>query len=69
MLLGDFGLAKAATASGLTTSRNVLGSVPWNSPELFEDDSIRVPSSDIWAMACLIVEVRSSLAQLQTEEG
>ncbi|KAG8853669.1 hypothetical protein FRB96_008087 [Tulasnella sp. 330] len=57
-VLADFGLSKAVAEgpTGLTTSRNPMGSLRWCSPELFEDLP-RSPKSDIWAWACLLTEV------------
>ena len=54
--LCDFGLAKSEYASGLTTTESFKGSIPWCSPELFDDDP-RTPYSDVWALGCLVVEV------------
>ncbi|KAG9035271.1 hypothetical protein FRB95_011566 [Tulasnella sp. JGI-2019a] len=58
VVLADFGLATAASEapSGLTTSRGLKGSIRWWSPELF-GDGLRSTASDIWAWACLLLEV------------
>ncbi|KAG9002293.1 hypothetical protein FRB93_011719 [Tulasnella sp. JGI-2019a] len=57
-VLSDFGLAVAASESpsGLTTSHGLLGAIRWWSPELFNGGP-RSASSDIWAWACLLLEV------------
>ncbi|KAG9037767.1 hypothetical protein FRB95_004053 [Tulasnella sp. JGI-2019a] len=57
-VLSDFGLAVAASEapSGLTTSRGLIGSFRWWSPELF-DDTPRSTTSDVWSWANLLVEV------------
>ncbi|KAG8993311.1 hypothetical protein FRB94_001754 [Tulasnella sp. JGI-2019a] len=57
-VLSDFGLAIAASEvpSGLTTSRGLVGSLRWWSPELF-DDNPPSTASDIWAWGSLLVEV------------
>lgn len=45
--------------SGLTTSRNPTGTTRYLSPELLEDDTPhRTLKSDVWAWACVFVEVR-----------
>ncbi|KAG9025606.1 hypothetical protein FRB95_009969 [Tulasnella sp. JGI-2019a] len=57
-VLSDFGLAMAASEapSGLTTSHGLLGALRWWGPELF-DGKPRCTASDIWAWACLLVEI------------
>ncbi|KAG8895094.1 hypothetical protein FRB99_000769, partial [Tulasnella sp. 403] len=59
-VLCDFGLAKAMEAmpSGLTTSTfNLGGSLPYESPELVLGTSLRSPRSDVWAWGCLLQEI------------
>ncbi|KAG9021894.1 hypothetical protein FRB95_001206 [Tulasnella sp. JGI-2019a] len=57
-VLADFGLTRAASEvpSGLTTSRGLKGSIRWWSPELFDDEH-HSTASDIWAWACLFLEI------------
>lgn len=56
-VLCDFGLAKAGLPSGLTTvDAEFKGSILFCSPELFFQVE-RSTGSDIWAWACLVLEV------------
>lgn len=70
-LLGDFGLSRICNTKGFTT-KNVMGSIRWMSPELLrewtntpqsdssrDDDIVRTTkASDIWAFGMTILEVR-----------
>ncbi|KAG9008735.1 hypothetical protein FRB93_006281 [Tulasnella sp. JGI-2019a] len=58
-LLCDFGLAIAAdeVPEGLITSQSLKGSWRWCSPELLMSEIPRTQASDIWAWACLLVEI------------
>lgn len=56
----DFGLAKAVDElpTGLTTSKNGAGTTRYLSPELLEEETFRrTLESDVWAWACVYVEV------------
>lgn len=56
----DLGLARALddVPSGLTTSRNNMGTIRHLSPELLEDDTPRQTlQSDTWAWGCVLAEV------------
>ncbi|KAG9004307.1 hypothetical protein FRB94_006810 [Tulasnella sp. JGI-2019a] len=55
-VLCDFGLAKSEFRSGLETSGDFSGSIHFCSPELFMGAE-RSPSSDMWALGCLAIEI------------
>ncbi|KAG8849037.1 hypothetical protein FRB96_000937 [Tulasnella sp. 330] len=59
VVLTDFGLTVATSQkgpTGLTTSRGLMGSFRWFSPELFRDQA-QSPASDVWAWVCLLLEI------------
>lgn len=59
-MLTDFGLSRMLDDSlnNLETTKQFQGSIPWCSPELFEEEEcIRSPASDVWAWAWLVYEV------------
>ncbi len=54
--LTDFGLARDPTGIALTAPGQVLGTIDYMAPELL--DGVRIgPATDIYALACLAVEV------------
>ncbi|KAG8855498.1 hypothetical protein FRB96_007002 [Tulasnella sp. 330] len=57
-VLCDYGLSIALDdgGDGLNTSGGLKGSIPWCSPDIFMGAS-RSPAGDIWAWACLILEI------------
>ncbi|KAG8794968.1 putative protein serine/threonine kinase [Ceratobasidium sp. 428] len=55
----DFGSARINCACYCSVE-NQSGTVPWDSPELFEDDG-RTSMSDIWAFGCLALEYSCGL--------
>lgn len=61
-MLADFGLSQALEdgSTGLTTSSSLKGTVRYYSPELVNPEQDAPPnlSSDIWAWACVALEVR-----------
>ncbi|KAG8912352.1 hypothetical protein FRC00_004703, partial [Tulasnella sp. 408] len=72
-ILADFGLSKALEEgpTGLTTSEGLKGTIQYFSPELVLDKNMgdSLPS-DIWAWACLVLEVlteRMAYAEKRTE--
>ncbi|KAG9010804.1 hypothetical protein FRB94_009711 [Tulasnella sp. JGI-2019a] len=67
-MLCDFGLAKSNFRSGLETSDNLTGSMPFFSPELFEGAE-RGPSSDMWAFGCLVIEIVLGVKPFATVEN
>ncbi|KAG8951743.1 Transmembrane osmosensor [Tulasnella sp. 424] len=73
-MLADFGLSKVIEegATGLTTSDGLKGTLRYYSPELMSESKANHGlSSDIWAWACLALEVRimgSALAMLPRTE-
>ncbi|KAG8929696.1 hypothetical protein FRC01_003918 [Tulasnella sp. 417] len=72
-MLADFGLSKSmeAGSTGLTTSKNLKGTLRYYSPELTEDHEVGLPS-DIWALGCLALEVltgRIPYADRKSEKG
>ncbi|KAG9026774.1 hypothetical protein FS837_004512 [Tulasnella sp. UAMH 9824] len=59
-VLADFGLSRALeeAPTGLTTSEGFKGTLRYCSPELIkETDKVHSLASDIWAWACLVLEV------------
>lgn len=59
-MLCDFGLARIMdeVPSGLTTSKRIVGTPRYASPELFmDDDHAHTFASDTWAWGCLFLEV------------
>lgn len=59
-ILADFGLSKALEEgpTGLTTSEGLKGTLRYYSPEIIKEaDACHSLPSDIWAWACLVVEV------------
>lgn len=57
-VLCDFGVARAELFSGFTTSDGVKGTCWWWGPELHVNEDAELSAgSDIWAWACLVVEV------------
>ncbi|KIO30782.1 hypothetical protein M407DRAFT_20107 [Tulasnella calospora MUT 4182] len=76
-VLCDFGLAvfieDSGASSGLTTSRSIKGSLRYMSPELLDDDEAKhTLESDIWAWACTIFEIITSVSpytDLRTDRG
>lgn len=59
-LLADFGLSRAVQEgpSGLTTSHGLKGTLRYYSPELLSEENAKLTlQSDVWAWACLGVEV------------
>ncbi|KAG8988957.1 hypothetical protein FRB90_002470, partial [Tulasnella sp. 427] len=59
-MLTDFGLSRMLddSLSRLDTTHQFQGSIPWCSPELFqEDECIRAPPCDVWAWAWLVTEI------------
>lgn len=64
----DFGIAKMAEAEigqwaevggGATSSKTVLGAIPYMSPEAINDFKIAKKTSDVWAVAAIIYELMS----------
>ncbi|KAG9026986.1 hypothetical protein FRB95_008217 [Tulasnella sp. JGI-2019a] len=55
-MLCDFGLAQSEFRSGLETSGDFAGAIAFCSPELLRDVE-RSPSSDMWALGCLVIEI------------
>ncbi|MBB3953077.1 serine/threonine-protein kinase [Aureimonas jatrophae] len=63
----DFGIAKMAEgeigqwaeAGGATSSKTVLGAIPYMSPESIEDFKTPRKSSDVWAIAAITYELLS----------
>ncbi|KAG8994590.1 hypothetical protein FRB94_009776 [Tulasnella sp. JGI-2019a] len=55
-MLCDFGLAQSEFRSGLETSGDSIGTIPFCSPELLLRGE-RSPSSDMWALGCLVIEI------------
>lgn len=66
-MLADFGLSKSMEtgSTGLTTSKVLMGTLRYYSPELMDDQegTSRDLPSDIWAWACLALEVRAIVSQ------
>lgn len=61
-ILTDFGLSRAVEegSTGFTTSEGLKGTLRYLSPELVQDSTIgQSLESDIWAWACLVMEVRT----------
>ena len=58
-MLCDFGLARILEAlpSGLTTKSSQVGTLRYMSPELLSGASKVTCESDVWAWACLLLEV------------
>jgi serine/threonine protein kinase len=52
----DFGLAKAVTGSSLSTTGNVLGTMPYISPEQWLGAPAAF-SNDVWAVGCVLYEL------------
>ncbi|MER8772135.1 serine/threonine protein kinase [Mesorhizobium sp. M0960] len=63
----DFGIAKMAEdeigqwaeVGGATSSKTVLGAIPYMSPEAIHDFRVAKKSSDVWAIAAIIYELMS----------
>ncbi|TPK61662.1 serine/threonine protein kinase [Mesorhizobium sp. B2-4-19] len=63
----DFGIAKMAEeeigqwaeVGGATSSKTVLGAIPYMSPEAINDFKVAKKSSDVWAIAAIIYELLS----------
>lgn len=63
----DFGIAKMAEdeigewaeVGGATSSKTVLGAIPYMSPEAINDFRVAKKSSDVWAIAAIIYELLS----------
>lgn len=61
--LADFGLTVASEATMATHTSNSHGSTRWMAPELHDPESfgldrfLRTPASDIYAFACVCLEV------------
>ena len=63
----DFGIAKMAEdeigqwaeVGGATSSKTVLGAIPYMSPEAINDFKIANKSSDVWAIAAIVYELMS----------
>lgn len=63
----DFGIAKMAEeeigqwaeVGGATSSKTVLGAIPYMSPEAINDFKIAKKSSDVWAIAAIMYELMS----------
>ncbi|MER8981548.1 serine/threonine-protein kinase [Mesorhizobium sp. M0870] len=63
----DFGIAKMAEdeigqwaeVGGATSSKTVLGAIPYMSPEAINDFRVAKKSSDVWAIAAIIYELMS----------
>lgn len=64
--LCDFGLSKALSQDirGFTTTASFKGSIHWCSPEVL-NSNMKSPSSDMWAWALLVWEVRHSALAIQ----
>lgn len=58
VLLCDFGLAKHVTYRTSTSLRGA-GSIPWQSPELLQDEGRRTVQSDVYAFGITVYEVRA----------
>ncbi|MDX0437117.1 protein kinase [Sinorhizobium medicae] len=64
----DFGIAKMAEeeigqwvedGGGATSSKTVLGAIPYMSPEAINDFKVAKKSSDVWAIAAIMYELLS----------
>lgn len=64
----DFGIAKMAEkeigqwaeeGGGATSSKTVLGAIPYMSPEAINDFKIAKKTSDVWAVAAIVYELMS----------
>lgn len=64
----DFGIAKMAEkeigqwvedGGGQTSSKTVLGAIPYMSPEAISDFKVAKTSSDVWAIAAIIYQLMS----------
>jgi serine/threonine protein kinase len=63
----DFGIAKMAEeeigqwaeVGGATSSKTVLGAIPYMSPEAINDFKVAKKSSDVWAIAAIVYELLS----------
>ncbi|KAJ6459915.1 kinase-like domain-containing protein [Mycena sanguinolenta] len=65
--LADFGLTRVFAASTDTSSTNHAGSTRWWAPELMQPSAFgfdrfkRTPNSDVYALACVCVELHTGL--------
>ena len=61
-LVADFGLSRILNEAGVNTGLTTTfgcGSYPWMAPELVIEKSPRhSPQTDMWAVGCLLIEVR-----------
>ena len=56
--VADFGLAKAlGAASGLTTTRGMMGTIRYCSPEQMKDASAADARTDLWSMGIILYEI------------
>jgi len=64
--IADFGLAGWADSTLATSSTGVAGSVRWTAPELYTSEiSRRTTASDVYAFACVCLEVSHLHLNLQ----
>jgi serine/threonine protein kinase len=57
-VITDFGLAKAAQSSGLSTSGVLLGTPSYIAPEVWEGEQVS-PATDVYSLACVFDEMVS----------
>ena len=67
-VLVDLGLAKAAAASRLTETGLVVGTKNYIAPEVLDDPSAASAASDLWSLACVVMEVFLVAMDLQPTE-
>jgi serine/threonine protein kinase len=51
----DFGIARTADETGLTSANSTIGTWAYMAPERFSTGDI-APSSDVYALACVLLE-------------
>jgi len=57
-VIGDFGLARALTASGSSTSTGIGGGTPYyKAPELWRGKPPAGPAADVYALGCILGEM------------